>query len=196
MQEAPLCRFCLDTNETTKNPLLQPCSCRGSMRFVHKKCLMRWRVQDPIRNAEICLLCLTPYILEAPMIEQMPDDTGLIGLVLRAPLFLSVGVNYLFILHCSVLPNRNVSNDLFEVYQYIYQLLFFSLFATFWRVQNKRSYFLRWRTKEVLCFVVLHSLSNYSLHNQQFFAILPLNVAMSFYWFYHKKVLQEMNLEH
>lgn len=194
-QEDPFCRFCLDTKETAKNPFLEPCACRGSMRFVHKRCLMRWRRQDPFRNAKICLLCMTPYgFLEEHLLEDIPDDSGIFGLALRAPLALSVAVNYMFVIHLTLLPYRTVDDRLFEVYQYIFQILYCILFASAWSVKNRRSYFELWRTKEVFCFILVHAGSNYFIAQHRFSAILPLNCVLSFYWYYHKKVLAELNL--
>lgn len=189
------CRFCLDTKQTDKNPFLEPCGCRGSMRYVHKRCLMRWRRQDPFRNGKICLLCLTPYgFLEEQLLEEIPDDSGMFGLALRVPLALSVAINYIFVVHLTLLPNRTVDNRLFEVYQYIFQIAYCFLFALAWSVKNKRLYFGSWKTKEVFWFVLIHAGSNYFIAQHQFFAILPLNCSMSFYWHYHKKVLAELNL--
>jgi len=194
-QEAPMCRFCLDTHQTIKNPLIDPCACRGSMRYVHKRCLTRWRFQDPIRNATVCLLCLTPYgFVEEELFEDIPDDSGIVGLALRVPLFLSVGVNYMFVFHITLLPSRSVDNRLFELYQYIFQLLFLVLFASFWSVKQKRAYLRRWGTKETVCFVFVHVLCNYCIAQHRFFAILPLNVVMNFYWYNHKRVLYELNV--
>ena len=43
MAEAPACRICFDTADSASNPLLRPCRCRGSMRYVHVECLDTWR---------------------------------------------------------------------------------------------------------------------------------------------------------
>ncbi|KAF4658293.1 hypothetical protein FOZ61_005719 [Perkinsus olseni] len=36
-----VCRICFD-EESPDDPLLRPCDCRGSVKFVHKNCLQRW----------------------------------------------------------------------------------------------------------------------------------------------------------
>jgi hypothetical protein len=33
--ESPVCRICLGEEEETTNPLISPCKCAGSMRFIH-----------------------------------------------------------------------------------------------------------------------------------------------------------------
>jgi len=60
------CRFCLERGSLTSktNPLLSPCVCRGSIRFVHKECLGKWRVTTLRPDQDlICPLCKTVYNL-------------------------------------------------------------------------------------------------------------------------------------
>ena len=40
---AIVCRICLDHEDTPSNPLLRPCHCKGSMAYVHRNCLNKWR---------------------------------------------------------------------------------------------------------------------------------------------------------
>ena len=39
-----LCRICLNesTNDSTTNPLINPCNCTGSVRYIHLECLRQW----------------------------------------------------------------------------------------------------------------------------------------------------------
>ena len=55
------CRICLEENEDLDN-LFSPCSCTGTQKFVHKKCLERWR-QENIKNDNYyrCQECRTEY---------------------------------------------------------------------------------------------------------------------------------------
>lgn len=36
------CRFCWCTDETTENPLILACKCRGSVGLIHYLCLKSW----------------------------------------------------------------------------------------------------------------------------------------------------------
>ena len=36
------CRICYCEEDTIENPLIQPCSCSGSMKYIHLNCLKRW----------------------------------------------------------------------------------------------------------------------------------------------------------
>ncbi len=67
------CRICFDEEETASNPLLAPCECRGSVRFIHSECLMHWmegqlllrRLPEGggcyILRELTCELCKMPY---------------------------------------------------------------------------------------------------------------------------------------
>ncbi|XP_058532236.1 probable E3 ubiquitin-protein ligase MARCHF10 isoform X2 [Ochotona princeps] len=41
-EEGDLCRICQMAGSCSTNPLLQPCGCVGSLRFVHQECLKKW----------------------------------------------------------------------------------------------------------------------------------------------------------
>ena len=59
------CRICYD-EEKNKNKLIRPCACDGTNRYVHRKCLDKWRhfVQDmPVRKR--CSECKQKYIIES-----------------------------------------------------------------------------------------------------------------------------------
>ena len=37
-----ICRICYLEEESSENPLIQPCECSGSMKYIHLDCLKRW----------------------------------------------------------------------------------------------------------------------------------------------------------
>ena len=49
VEEEKMCRVCLEGEEN--GPLVQPCACRGSAKFIHKACLERWRRTSPKQDA-------------------------------------------------------------------------------------------------------------------------------------------------
>jgi len=56
------CRICLDTESEEDNPLISPCRCSGSMRFVHRACLDEWRISCFNPKALVsCTTCQTPF---------------------------------------------------------------------------------------------------------------------------------------
>jgi hypothetical protein len=38
----PVCRICFEPSDELNNVLLSPCSCSGSLRYIHVECLRRW----------------------------------------------------------------------------------------------------------------------------------------------------------
>ena len=49
VEEEKLCRLCWGDEDD--GPLVQPCACRGSAKFIHKACLERWRRTSPKQDA-------------------------------------------------------------------------------------------------------------------------------------------------
>ena len=41
-QKCKICRICYIEEETIDNPLIQPCICSGSMKYIHLDCLRQW----------------------------------------------------------------------------------------------------------------------------------------------------------
>jgi hypothetical protein len=52
-----ICRICYMEEDDPENPLVQPCICSGSMKFIHLKCLKHWintRSFDKVESNELC----------------------------------------------------------------------------------------------------------------------------------------------
>lgn len=41
-KKSKICRICYLEEETENNPLIIPCSCSGSMKYIHYECLKKW----------------------------------------------------------------------------------------------------------------------------------------------------------
>lgn len=194
--EKPLCRFCWGTGNTKANPLLEPCECSGSIRFVHQRCLSRWRRMDTQRNAIRCLLCLQPYALqEVQQLEKVPTQGGILVFLLRYPIALCFGVNYIAVFHYSLSSPRVNIYVFFEWYQYIFQILYFCIFATQWDVQQKALYVKNLKKCIFLFVFFVHLMANVYIHKHDFFAILPLNIVLGMYWHGHIGILEGLNQE-
>ncbi|VIO93696.1 Uncharacterized protein BM_BM3059 [Brugia malayi] len=53
------CRICLE--EDNESNLISPCECRGSLQFVHTRCLQHW---FDVMHTRLCQICKTQYELE------------------------------------------------------------------------------------------------------------------------------------
>ena len=52
-----ICRICYMEEDDPENPLVQPCICSGSMKYIHLKCLKHWintRSFDKVESNELC----------------------------------------------------------------------------------------------------------------------------------------------
>jgi hypothetical protein len=80
------CRFCLETDTTLTNPLISPCSCTGSVKYIHQKCLYKWILIDASSKKMHCSICNKLFQIVSP-IEIVPQRNT-ISLVLLNNTFL------------------------------------------------------------------------------------------------------------
>ena len=58
------CRICFES-ETDSNPLIFPCKCSGSMKYIHEACLKIWLLsQDKDLNSAECDICKTRFTMK------------------------------------------------------------------------------------------------------------------------------------
>lgn len=48
-----ICRIC-HCEADAENPLLSPCYCSGSLKYVHQSCLRQWLAASDTRSCELC----------------------------------------------------------------------------------------------------------------------------------------------
>lgn len=192
-QDTIVCRFCLESKNTKRNPLIEPCECRGSIQYVHAYCLLRWRRIDPARNAQICLLCMTPYTIGlSGLVEQVPDDMAFSHLLLRFPILVCLVVNYGFLFHLLFFEQSQIIL-FFPAYQALFQLSYLVLFVKNWKVQNKVLYWQEWSHVSTTLLILAHIGCNGFLFTGHYGAIVPLNVVLGLYWQRHKNILRSLN---
>ena len=75
-KENKLCKICYMEEDNEENPLVRPCTCSGSLKYIHLKCLEHWintRSYDKVDSTEIC----TIYIIKPAECEicktKFPD---------------------------------------------------------------------------------------------------------------------------
>eukprot|EP01025_Chloroclados_australasicus_P022725 TRINITY_DN23311_c0_g1_i4.p1 TRINITY_DN23311_c0_g1~~TRINITY_DN23311_c0_g1_i4.p1 ORF type:complete len:223 (-),score=0.39 TRINITY_DN23311_c0_g1_i4:11-679(-) len=71
------CRICYDT-ELVDNPLISPCSCKGSLKNVHLKCLLDWREYmretGQMSRYYRCEICRRSYNIPEELLPIGPAD--------------------------------------------------------------------------------------------------------------------------
>jgi len=61
-KQVPRCRICYEETSSKDNPLIRPCKCSGSMKFIHKLCLQKWRMLSPqSEHVHKCSVCKQEY---------------------------------------------------------------------------------------------------------------------------------------
>jgi hypothetical protein len=195
MEHAPVCRFCLDSVQTKKNPFVEPCKCKGTQKYVHEKCLSRWRRMDPGKNETRCLLCLSPYTLAiGELREHVPNESTVLLFFLRYPVGLCVVVNYTALVHTIIMKPIVSVPDLFETYQYLFQILYGVLFAWGWKVRHPQEYWQIHHHKMNFFLFGFQMFCNYYLYHHEFMAVPLLVMILSMYWVEHVRILRVLNL--
>ena len=62
--EEEYCKICYVGDEEASHPLMSPCLCTGSLKYVHHDCLVRW---IKISGLECCDLCKHPFTMESKL---------------------------------------------------------------------------------------------------------------------------------
>ena len=70
------CRICYLDEETDSNPLIQPCQCSGSLKYIHLECLRHWigtRNWTRVENNDHCCIYLIKEIDCELCKSKLPD---------------------------------------------------------------------------------------------------------------------------
>lgn len=71
MNEEFSCRICRG-EATDQQPLLHPCKCKGSIRYIHQDCLLEW-LKHSNKSLEQCDICHTTYKFETIYDSETPN---------------------------------------------------------------------------------------------------------------------------
>jgi hypothetical protein len=200
-QDTSLCRFCLESRHTLKNPLLKPCSCRGTLTYVHLRCLNKWRNTNIERNGDLCHLCMTAYTLPEPFqLENIPEENNYIISVIKHPILISFFIHYIWVFDVSMRYNSTSSSntyknilDLYIFYQALIQLVFLCLFFSQIAIRNKRGYILGWGQEKRYFYFLIHASLVILLQNGIWISGLTMNLFLGIYWRTHVDILVEIN---
>ena len=104
------CKICYQGEETSfNNPLVSPCLCKGSIQYIHERCLSEF-----MRYSPICTICRADLLLNGPA-----NSNWLTKNVLQAnPLDLMVGILDILVKYVMIIvliANYNVVFDNKEV---------------------------------------------------------------------------------
>jgi len=135
------CRFCLETDVTPSNPLVSPCSCIGSVKYIHQKCLYRWILIEPSTKKMNCSICSGRFQLTDP-IEVIPQKNTISLVLLWNPLLIMICLQYMKMFYYFNNPNPLINaifNKVFET-QLAFHVIYACLFVINARITRKESY--------------------------------------------------------
>ena len=93
------CRICMCTKENNENPLIHPCKCCGTLKWIHKECLLKWISTS---NNYECPQCKYKYIIKKqtkyPILSRIHDYSYVLLSIclLIIVLFLTIIIKYIF----------------------------------------------------------------------------------------------------
>jgi hypothetical protein len=83
------CRFCFESDSPQKNPLISPCECKGTSKYVHRGCLLKWQANTTVDAHKFtCQSCRTPYTLPTVTFEKIPYFSATMTALLSPNMFL------------------------------------------------------------------------------------------------------------
>lgn len=191
-----VCRFCLDSATTKRNPFIAPCLCNGSMKYVHLMCLDQWRAMDMDKNGSQCGLCLEEYTsTQHPSLEIIPSKDSCSSLLLRMPLLPAFAIHYLYVIRFSIDNSiqHTFTYNKYITYQTLFQITYLVLFITQIQVKNKKEYLMQWRQQKSLMLFMTHIALFISMLNGANMAGISLDMFLGLYWIRHCQILQNIN---
>ena len=73
------CRICFSQQATITNPLMRPCQCTGSVKYIHLKCLQSWiGMQVKVKVIELCTIYIWKN-MECEICKVIPFPTPTIN---------------------------------------------------------------------------------------------------------------------
>lgn len=185
------CRFCLDYGQTPNNPLIEPCLCKGSARYVHALCLRRWALVGPDNSATECGVCKSPFtVVVVPEKEVIPIPNTLTLRLLDSTMFTGVAIQYFVIVFST---SHTIVTNVKQA-QALFQILYFACFLYNRRIKNIPSYrrALFNTSIPVLSFLIIIMSLRFTFYDQ-IILCAGINAGLGMFWKEHLNALREVN---
>jgi hypothetical protein len=178
------CRFCLEE----EGPMIAPCKCIGSVKYVHKDCLRRWVVEDDRVNLQrvVCNMCRESlYNLEI-IVPRAVLDRLLYNLTV-----ICVVIQYLSFI---VWHKQPTWINPFEMLQMLMQGYYISLYVDQFRVKNTQLYIQMMINRGSYLFFLLYLYCVVSFFNGKHISMaLASNFTFILHWNEHSLILGRIN---
>lgn len=190
------CRICLDTDEVKR--LISPCACKGSCKYVHSECLLKWYEQRPDRGLR-CGSCLQPlYKKRKNDLEDIEFiDAQLRNYKIYSPITIITIYHPIFFTGAIALYPY-YSEYPFAFYAF-FQVIIHSIYIYgFWNlyscVNNKPLYLHYWTRKSRLFLFVCHILSLLFMLKTQVLSGITADLCLYLYYLEHIDICLDINL--
>lgn len=126
--ETSSCRICFDDG-FSNNPLISPCECRGTSKYIHKTCLYVWIAsQSNLDLKKSCEICKSDYKLPT----RITSHTSLAHRAFRDPqLTCSLCIIFLLFAMCSLSFILVIKNEVISpkksVVSFVFAIIIFTL---------------------------------------------------------------------
>ena len=184
------CRYCYESTP----PLITPCNCDGSVKYIHKSCILRWATIDGRLDHSklICSLCTTPYDIPRIQLERFFTGTYAVDLLLYNSAGVSVLINYFSILY-GVHVGQGISERLMAGQFYIY-LLYCILYGMYVRIHNIELYLSIYKERHAYIYPLIQLYSCYSGMTERI-VLMSVTALLAQYlmWREHVKTLLLVN---
>ena len=193
--EPATCRICYDP-EGPGNPLWQPCRCAGSLAYIHRRCLLRWVIEDGKVRERECHLCKAPYTVDAVQrLEEIPGAPDLHTFFLQTPFALIVLSHYYIAFLLWLVPEEERPGHAPEVFRVGHDFVHFTyliLFVFNARTQNLWRYLAHWG-QHWYWIVAVHQALRILSCRGYLEAAYMMDMWLSMYWHAHVKTLEKIN---
>jgi hypothetical protein len=191
-QKKGQCRFCLE-NDSIKN-LLSPCDCKGSAKYVHNDCLVKWTEAKP-ETGHICNSCG----IECERI--IDEDIETITLMFKNNvLFIKNPYTMIYTTHwvCYWLYTLLYPGYSYYILYSVYQFLFHSVYLLYFsyilsRVKNIERYALYWLLTPRITIFITHIYFIYTFPHAVYIGGFGSNICIFAYFYEHYRVVCMLN---
>jgi hypothetical protein len=174
-----ICRICFEPNRKN-NPLITPCSCKGSSEFVHSKCLEKWHSIEPDKGLT-CSVCKDILCTETIM-ETIPEYTHW-NILITHPYLMFIGYNYLSLIFKIPVDQSNWTFFAFYIC---------AIYLNF-KINNPQRYIQSWKNKESYLLLISHLLT-LSMHSTSPILTSFTNVILATVYVHrHIEILHNLN---
>jgi hypothetical protein len=196
-RDRPICKYCLEDTADRGNPFLSPCPCKGSMKYVHFACYLRWVIAQRDSTRHICPVCKMEYTNDPfQHLEDIPDREPASIRILSSPIFAVVIFHYIIVL--LAFPKLS-GKDLANVYEFsilLYQLQWLCYMALNVNIKSKMLYWSTFIELDGHHLLLAHGAClGVFLYDPGLFCLAGLvsNGLLTFYWPHHVNTLIHSN---